>query len=1069
MEFDKLRKEFSHKIDELVSKYRDTQLQAEQIFTKKIFEENAVPKLQNFIEKKEFFEKITTTPQIFKHPSNLKSRIGNNPQFLQNIKSLESFYTTNSSEKSNQGQKLPVKTDTDQVIKKLRFVDDNADNKENAKPKEISKEIEAKVAKFQDSSKQENNNDPNVGRKIEKKADGAQERDTGSSRVLGSHVEKIKKMFECSGSLEQVCLDKQNLSQSFEASYVKNTQNNMPEDQTKPKDATPDLGEVKVCENDASVTSHSKSDVLPGQEVLPTDDYLKEIEEKIASTIEEKKKRIHDITVSQSMSSDQHYNSVLEQDMPKFYDNHFEEKFSNIVELFENRIKNLSSKPPLPPTDRIENFKQPAAHRTCATIPEEATEQCGESTAADQVSGQHEVKILSANAPTPTSPTSYDISSTDMKSSEVSHVAVPDREESEQILSEDVQLSPLKDATLSSNSADQPENTSNSDSLTFYSASDRNLDKETEEVSFADSTEQAGKENTIRIDNEDEKEEDKNLSDEKVSGFETNGSGDLNPSSNQFCSTFTDDLRRTDSSVSASGTTAAADSNSIDNHLEEQYIKYNNFIEAINEEANNFNSYINNFQISNSREIYINNLKHRLEVQKNINNQLVNFEQAAIQSKKNLILEQSTMFSFLKFKTKMNIVAIENHLDYCKNEMNPILSLIKGNGILSICDVALGCNRLTNHSATSGITANSGSTDPSKEIGNHNKNSPNQYPNHILTAFFEYDGNVTFISPVLINNPQDICEFMQKFTFTDLPSDFKIRFVIAELCLPEVAKISRSFAKNFLKKVKGYLSKRTKKIVKRTKTALKSKEKSRAEGSKVLKRSNIPTVYASSSGATGKIMTDSPVSFEIIGEMILDKHSVAESNFSCQIANSSGSSTRPTTKSRLLNGSVQMKLDIIYNVDLDFSGQMAVMCIDKIGDKYWVDNYVSLTNGKLFFWTCQTNAGTTAGAPGVSQTNNSTTMTVGQNKNATKLNEVVLLSNVRNFVGDASHLCMKEHSIMLEITRNWTASDRTTVLQKMIGNMLVRQLFLMFPNAKKHSEWVRNLNIVIKSHKEWNN
>ena len=120
--------------------------------------------------------------------------------------------------------------------------------------------------------------------------------------------------------------------------------------------------------------------------------------------------------------------------------------------------------------------------------------------------------------------------------------------------------------------------------------------------------------------------------------------------------------------------------------------------------------------------------------------------------------------------------SIEKHLEYCSNEMNPILGLIKGKGTLSISDIRLGTSL--------------------------------QMPNHILTAYFEHEGNINFLSPIIINRSENFCEFMQKFTFNDLPPEFSIRFVIAELPLPQMKEKTKK--NKIIKKMKELVEKSSK-------------------------------------------------------------------------------------------------------------------------------------------------------------------------------------------------------------------------------------------------------------------
>lgn len=121
----------------------------------------------------------------------------------------------------------------------------------------------------------------------------------------------------------------------------------------------------------------------------------------------------------------------------------------------------------------------------------------------------------------------------------------------------------------------------------------------------------------------------------------------------------------------------------------------------------------------------------------------------------------------------------------------------------------------------------------------------------------------------------------------------------------------------------------------------------------------------------------------------------------------------------------------------------------------------SLKNGKLFFWHIN------CPLPG----NGSAAAQHQQGNDAGEDNihplEVIDLAHASSFVADATEMCGRRNSIFMELTRPWSACDVSSALQKIVGNMIVRQLFISVDNATERTEWSKMLKIVIDSHQEW--
>lgn len=413
---------------------------------------------------------------------------------------------------------------------------------------------------------------------------------------------------------------------------------------------------------------------------------------------------------------------------------------------------------------------------------------------------------------------------------------------------------------------------------------------------------------------------------------------------------------------------------SIDPLFDEKCKKIDNYIDLINEDANMLTSYLNNFEVANSRELYLSGLKKKLSVQQLILEQLNQLEKCAISSKKsNVLPEQSNYFLYLLYKTTTNVKHLEKHINFCLNEQNPSKTLMKGNGNLSIYGLKIGLNQ--------------------RFIS----------PNHLLTGFFEYQGTVYMLMPVFVNSSgQPSCEFLQKFTFSDLPPNFRINLTIAELPLM-TKKLSKQAKKN--------------KIVSKVKRKMTNLLKSAAKSS---------------------IKTKLPAArhFNEFATIEISKDNLNQANFTL-------SALKPS-QNLLINGKLALNASLKYNLDIEFSGEVSVLRCDPLGSRIWIQNLLSLKNGKLFFWR---------------KSSNQQLDTV----------EIIDLADCEFFSNEGTEFTDRPLVLYLRISRFWTAADSSNALQVICGSTLIRHLNIAVESEEEFSNWSRVLKVVVESHQQWKN
>ncbi|MES1904677.1 MAG: hypothetical protein MHPSP_000817 [Paramarteilia canceri] len=357
---------------------------------------------------------------------------------------------------------------------------------------------------------------------------------------------------------------------------------------------------------------------------------------------------------------------------------------------------------------------------------------------------------------------------------------------------------------------------------------------------------------------------------------------------------------------------------SIDPLFDEKCKKIDNYIDLINEDANMLTSYLNNFEVANSRELYLSGLKKKLSVQQLILEQLNQLEKCAISSKKsNVLPEQSNYFLYLLYKTTTNVKHLEKHINFCLNEQNPSKTLMKGNGNLSIYGLKIGLNQ--------------------RFIS----------PNHLLTGFFEYQGTVYMLMPVFVNS-------------SGQPS---------------------------------------------SKSSIKTK---------------LPAARHFNEFATIEISKD---------------------NFNQ--ANFTLSALKPS-QNLLINGKLALDASLKYNLDIEFSGEVSVLRCDPLGSRIWIQNLLSLKNGKLFFWR---------------KSSNQQLDTV----------EIIDLADCEFFSNEGTEFTDRPLVLYLRISRFWTAADSSNALQVICGSTLIRHLNIAVESEEEFSNWSRVLKVVVESHQQWKN